>query len=106
MYALLNDIDAVPARQFFGRVKSIQELLVQIAGPVQAMRVGSGVRIVGGLHGNIPCEVAGFCSDFALTMPFGHLDGVRMGAKASVQTSDYRSRTSTVPLFGNRAAYK
>ena len=88
MHALLNEIEAIPARSIYGRVQSVQGLLVEIAGPVHTMSVGSRVRIAGALRGDIPCEIVGFRSDCALAMPFGPLEGVRMGSKAWVQADD------------------
>jgi len=96
VHALLNEIDAVPAKSIYGRVQSVQGLLIEIAGPVNAMFVGSRVRVAGGLRGDIPCEVVGFRSGRALAMPFGPLEGVRMGSKAWVESSDtklYPSRS-------------
>ena len=85
MQALLREIAAVPGAEIFGRVRSIKGLLVEIAGPVGAMSVGSRVRIAGGLRGGVTCEVVGFRNDRALALPFGPLEGVRMGAKAILE---------------------
>ena len=85
MQALLSEIAAIPTTEIYGRVKCVQGLLVEIAGPVHAMSVGSRVRIVGGLHGGVMCEIVGFRGGSALAMPFGPLEGVRMGAKAVVE---------------------
>ncbi|RMF01318.1 MAG: flagellar protein export ATPase FliI, partial [Alphaproteobacteria bacterium] len=85
MQAMLSEIAAVPATETYGRVSSVQGLLVEIAGPVHAMSVGSRVRIAGALRGSVTCEVVGFRNGRALAMPFGPLEGVRMGAKASVE---------------------
>ncbi len=85
--ALVNDIAAIATPDIYGRVRSIQGLLVEIAGPIHAMRVGSRIRISDGLRGDVLCEVVGFRRDRALAMPFRPLDGVRMGAKAFVQPS-------------------
>ena len=60
MHALLSDIAAIPTSEIYGRVQCVQGLLVEIAGPVHAMSVGSRVRIAGGLHGPVSCEVVGF----------------------------------------------
>jgi flagellum-specific ATP synthase len=83
--ALLSEIAAVPSTEVFGRVRSVQGLLVEIAGPVGAMSVGSRVRITGSLRGETNCEVVGFRNGRALALPFGPLDGVRMGAKAMLE---------------------
>ncbi len=85
MQALLSEIAAVPSAEVYGRVRSVQGLLVEIAGPVSAMSVGSRVRITGSLRGDITCEVVGFRHGRALALPFGPLEGVRMGAKAILE---------------------
>ncbi len=85
MQALLSEIAAVPTCEVYGRVRSVQGLLVEIAGPINAMSVGSRLRLASGLRGQITCEVVGFRNGRALALPFGPLEGVRMGAKAVVE---------------------
>jgi len=82
---MLSEIAAIPATETYGRVSSVQGLLVEIAGPVHAMSVGSRVRIGGAVLGDVACEVVGFRNGRALAMPFGPLEGVRMGARALVE---------------------
>ena len=70
----------------FGRVVAIKGLLVEVAGPVAAMRLGGRLDIMvehGG--GAVPCEIIGFQGDRALAMPFGSLEGVRRGCPAMVR---------------------
>ncbi len=85
MQALLSEVAAVPGAEVFGRVRSVQGLLVEIAGLAGVMSVGSRVRIEEGLQGGILCEVVGFRNGRALALPFGQLEGVRMGAKAVIE---------------------
>ncbi|MGE0611352.1 MAG: flagellum-specific ATP synthase FliI, partial [Hyphomicrobiales bacterium] len=94
MEALLSEIAAVPATEIFGRVRSVQGLLVEIAGPVHAMGVGSRLSIADGLRGNILCEVVGFRNGRALAMPFAPLEGVRMGSRAVIEQSAASVRPS------------
>lgn len=82
---MLSEIAAAPATRTYGRVRCVQGLLVEIAGPVHAMSVGSRVRIADALRGEVICEVVGFRHGRALAMPFGPLEGVRMGSKAVVE---------------------
>ncbi len=82
---MLSELAAVPAAETYGRVRSVQGLLVEIAGPVHAMSVGSRVRIAEGLRGGVQCEVVGFRNGRALAMPFGPLEGVRMGSSAVLE---------------------
>lgn len=83
--ALLSEIAAVRGAECFGRVRSVQGLLVEVAGPIGAMSVGSRLHIASGLAGDVACEVVGFRNGRALALPFGPLEGVRMGAKAIVE---------------------
>ncbi|WP_036266601.1 flagellar protein export ATPase FliI [Methylobacterium sp. 10] len=70
----------------FGRVVAIKGLLVEVAGPVAAMRLGGRLDImVENAGGAVPCEIIGFQGDRALAMPFGSLEGVRRGCPAIVR---------------------
>ncbi len=68
----------------YGRVVAIRGLLVEVAGPVAAMRLGGRIDVEGA-GGPIPCEVIGFQGERALAMPFGSLEGVRRGCAAYVR---------------------
>lgn len=94
MQAMLNEIAAVPTTEIYGRVRCVQGLLVEIAGPIYAMSVGSRVRIADGLSGDVMCEVVGFRNGRALAMPFGPLEGVRMGSRAIVEPAAANVRPS------------
>ena len=85
MQALLSEIAALSRTQYYGRVRSVQGLLVEVAGPAGAMSVGSRLRISSNLGSEITCEVVGFRNGRALALPFSPLDGVRMGAKAVLE---------------------
>ena len=88
MRALLNEISGLSAIEQYGRVHSVQGLLVEVAGPVHAMSIGSQVTVTGRGDEPIDCEVVGFRDRLALCMPFGVLDGVRMGCPAVVSRSE------------------
>jgi flagellum-specific ATP synthase len=86
----INELDGV---ETYGRVIGVRGLMVEVAGPVQAMPVGA--RVVVETSGKpIPCEVVGFSGGNALLMPFGQLDGVRRGCKATVSASPAAVRPS------------
>ncbi|GJD77543.1 flagellar protein export ATPase FliI [Methylobacterium gregans] len=82
--ALRAALERVETVETYGRVVAIRGLLVEVAGPVSAMRLG-GRLDVEGAAGLIPCEVIGFQGDRALAMPFGSLEGVRRGCPAFVR---------------------
>jgi flagellum-specific ATP synthase len=84
----INDLDGV---EVYGRVVGVRGLMVELAGPIHAMSVGSRVSIETaqgyGPARAIPCEVVGFSGSNALAMPFAALDGVRRGCRAVVSSA-------------------
>ncbi|MCT8971766.1 flagellar protein export ATPase FliI [Microbaculum marinisediminis] len=92
MKALIEEIASLQTAETFGRVSAVQGLLLEVAGPVQAMRIGARVDIADAAAGDIGCEVVGFKNDRAICMPFRHIDGVRMGCKAVVASQDQSVR--------------
>ncbi|MTI44929.1 flagellum-specific ATP synthase [Roseibium hamelinense] len=89
MKALFAEIDSILPEEIYGRVAAVQGLLVEVAGPVHEMSVGSLLEIESGENSpKIPAEVVGFREDRALCMPFSGLEGVRMGCKAIIKSRD------------------
>jgi flagellum-specific ATP synthase len=84
MKALAQQIAALDAVETYGRVVGVRGLMVEAAGPIQAMSVGARVTIETGVGRGIPCEVVGFSGNNALLMPFAALEGVRRGCRAIV----------------------
>lgn len=82
---LLNLIEEEQSAQVFGRVLGVRGLMIEIAGPLSQMDIGSRVMIEAGALASVPCEIIGFEQNAALAMPFGQLNGVRRGARAFVQ---------------------
>src|SRR5690349_21604973 len=84
----INDLDGV---EVYGRVVGVRGLMVELAGPIHSMSVGSRVSIETaqgyGPVRSIPCEVVGFSGANALAMPFAALDGVRRGCRAVVSSA-------------------
>ncbi len=90
MKALISEIEALSAVEYYGRVVGVQGLLVEIAGPMQVMGIGSRVTVHGRGRDPVPCEIVGFRGDRALCLPFADLEGVHMGCKAVVEQSEMR----------------
>ncbi|WP_417686949.1 flagellar protein export ATPase FliI [Roseibium sp.] len=89
MKSLFAEIDSLMATEIYGRVAAVQGLLVEIAGPIHEMSVGSRLLIDGGEDNpNVQAEVVGFRDDRALCMPFSGLEGVRMGCRAVIRSRD------------------
>jgi flagellum-specific ATP synthase len=88
MQGLIAEIAAIPDREIYGRVRGVQGLLVEIAGPVRAMGLGSRLLVNAGRGEKRLVEVVGFRDGAALAMPFDSLDGVHMGDEAVLMGSE------------------
>ncbi|WP_434055514.1 MAG: flagellar protein export ATPase FliI [Roseibium sp.] len=89
MKALFAEIDSLLPTEIYGRVTAVQGLLVEIAGPIHEMSVGSRLLIDNGEDNpKVPAEVVGFREDKALCMPFSGLEGVRMGCRAVINSRE------------------
>ncbi len=82
MKSLITNIDAIDEVEVFGRVKAVQGLLLDIVGPVRELRVGGRVRIETRSDKPLECEIIGFRDGHALCLPFGPVEGVRLGCRA------------------------
>ncbi len=82
--ALLAEIGTLAEVKHYGRVVSVQGLMVEVAGPLHAMGVGSRLAVSSRTGGDIQCEVVGFRDGRALCLPFGQLSGIGVGCKAVV----------------------
>ena len=94
MKALTQQIEELDGIDIYGRVVGVRGLMIEVAGPIQAMSLGARVVIETGLSRNIPCEVVGFSGANALLMPFAVLNGVRRGCRAIVTSAPAAVRPS------------
>ena len=94
MKALAEQIRDIDGVEIYGRVVGVRGLMVEIAGPIHAMSVGSRLTLESGGGAGIPCEVVGFSGKLALAMPYGALEGVRRGCRAVVNSSASAVRPS------------
>lgn len=85
---LVNELENITVTEYWGRVVSVQGLLVEIIGPLYAMNVGAHLKIIVRKDYFVVCEVVGFKDNVALCLPFGEIDGVRMGCKAVLLSSE------------------
>lgn len=85
---LISEINAIDEIEVFGRVKSVQGLLIEIVGPVRELRVGGRVLVETQGAEDLACEIIGFKDGHALCLPFGQLEGVRLGCKAIFSSHD------------------
>src|ERR1700744_1444067 len=87
----INDIDGI---NIYGRVVGVRGLMVEIAGPIHAMSLGSRIVIETGTDRFIPCEVIGFSGNTGGVVPFGGRDGVRRGCRAVIANASNQVRPS------------
>ncbi len=95
LIAAISEIDEV---EVFGRVKSVQGLLIEIAGPVRELRVGGRVSIETRGGARLDAEIIGFQDGRALCLPFGPIEGVRLGCKAVFTSHDGQVHPATAWL--------
>jgi flagellum-specific ATP synthase len=86
--ALLAEIGSLAEVRHYGRVVSIQGLMVEVAGPLHAMGVGSRLSVSSRTGADVECEVVGFRDGRALCLPFGSLSGIGVGCKAVVDAEE------------------
>jgi len=86
--SLIASIEAIDEVEVFGRVKGVQGLLIDIAGPVRELRVGGRAVIETRSGAGLSCEIIGFRNGHALCLPFGPLEGVRLGCRAVFSSHD------------------
>ncbi len=94
MESVINEIESLRSAEIFGRVVGVQGLLVEVAGPLHEMSVGSRLAVEPTRGPHMLVEVVGFRDDRALCMPFGRLEGVRMGCRAIVTNGEAAVRPS------------
>ncbi|WP_068313554.1 flagellar protein export ATPase FliI [Polycladidibacter hongkongensis] len=89
MDSLLAEVEACLPIEIYGRVEAVKGLLIEVAGPVHEMSVGSRllIEIREGIAG-VQAEVVGFREGRALCMPFGRIEGIRLGAKARLEARE------------------
>jgi len=86
--SLIAEIDALDEIEVFGRVKSVQGLLIEVVGPVRELRVGGRVAIETQSGTRLDAEIIGFRDGLALCLPFGPIEGVRLGCRAVFSSHD------------------
>src|SRR5215470_15128030 len=83
--AVIKSVEALPRLTRFGRVARMEGLLVEVTGAAGAIGMGGHLHLSGVGGEEIPCEVVGFRDGCALAMPFGRLDGIALGARATFE---------------------
>ena len=85
---ILNEVDRHTGQVHFGRVANVVGLLVEVEGLQGAVSVSDHCDISTKNGQVVPCEVVGFRDGKALVMPFGSVDGIGMGCRVEVGSSE------------------
>ena len=88
MKSVVDEINRIPVVTRYGRVSSVQGLLVEVAGIQKEVSIGSRCMIENRRDVDVAAEVVGFRDDHALLMPFRALDGVGLGCRVVIGESD------------------
>lgn len=94
MESLKRAVADIAPTTIYGRVAGVRGLLVEVAGPLFAMSVGSRLTIEASGERMVPCEVVGFEDDKALCLPFAPIEGVRLGCRALLGAQESAVRPS------------
>ncbi|MFL2769437.1 MAG: flagellar protein export ATPase FliI [Rhodospirillaceae bacterium] len=84
---LINELSRLPVHRIFGRVSSVQGLLIEVIGLQGNLAVGDRCNIITLNDRKVVCEVVGFRDERALVMPFGAVEGVGLGCRAEIGES-------------------
>ena len=82
--SLSDAVSRLDPIELYGRVSGIKGLLIEIAGPIDAMPIGGRLDIEINEATRVPAEVIGIQQGQALAMPFGSVEGLRRGCRASL----------------------
>jgi len=83
--SLTDALSRLEPVELFGRVSGVKGLLIEIAGPIEAMPIGGRLEIEMDGGARVPAEIIGIEGDHALAMPFGGVEGLRRGRRAFVR---------------------
>jgi flagellum-specific ATP synthase len=84
MQTLIERVKRLEDHVLEGRVTALNGLLIEAEGPKSGLSLGAHASIETS-RGVAECEIVGFRGETALMMPFGPLEGVRPGAKVTLQ---------------------
>jgi len=86
--SIQHEVDHLSDYKMYGQVMNIVGLLIHVGGVTGSLSVGDHC-IIHARHGRrVTCEVVGFADGNALVMPFSAVDGIGMGARAEVSTTE------------------
>ena len=85
---ILAGLNQLPEHYMYGRVAAIQGMMVEVGGIERELTIGSRCKLEARGGPPVTCEVVGFREGRALLMPFSGLEGVGLGCKAEILSSE------------------
>lgn len=85
---IISEINHLSSNSFYGQVKNIIGLLIEVGGVQGNLSIGDHCLIYTRSDIKVNCEVVGFSKGNVLVMPFGSLDGIGMGCRVEVGNAD------------------
>ncbi len=81
---LIHDISSIQPDARHGKVRVVRGLLIEIVGIEPFLAVGSRLSVATLDGRDLPVEIVGFSETGALAMPYGSVEGVGVGARATL----------------------
>jgi len=87
---LLQELQTMPPLALSGRVTAVKGLLIECSGIEEMLSVGARCSVQGSFSDDhqVLCEVVGFREHVALLMPFTSIEGIGLGAKVTLMTTN------------------
>ena len=85
---LVDEINRITSHRIYGRVTSVLGMLVEISGVEGLVSIGDHCLIESRSGRGVVCEVVGFRDNYARILPFGTLEGVGVGCRVAIGTSE------------------
>ena len=86
--ALKNNIGQIYPYNICGKITAIQGMLVEISGVHGYLAIGDRCLLENKRNKKIICEIVGFKKSSALALPYDTLDGVSLGGRAEIISSE------------------
>lgn len=86
--SIQHEVDHLSDFKMYGQVMNVVGLLIHVGGVTGSLSVGDHCIIHARNDRKVTCEVVGFADGNALVMPFSTVDGIGMGCRAEVSTTE------------------
>lgn len=83
-----TNLSQIPEHHLYGRVAAVQGILMELGGIQRSLMVGDHCHVQRRSDDPLRCEVAGFREGPALLLPYGPVEGIRLGCKAEVESQE------------------